>query len=351
MAEELNCDFYFGDLHKNQLKMIDFSVFSKPPVICHTKKIGKVNWNSGSAKLSFNKSYQSFILTGEQACLSTWVILLINRILNKKTYLWSHCWHGDETPLQAFRTRIYLRLATGLFLYGNHAKRKLIEEGFKEEKLHVIYNSLDYDEQLKIRKRLTLNNVYKDYFGNDLPVVIFTGRLTSEKKIDQLIEAHKLLMDKGTSFNVLLLGDGEDKIRLKQLVAQNNVESNFWFYGSSYDEAIIGNFYYNAAVCVSPGNVGLTAIHAMSYGCPVIDHNTFSKQGPEFESIEPAVTGDFFEKDNVASLVDKILYWISLEEKEQVRKSCYRVIDSKYNPYSQINVLKNVLSKQNCRIA
>ena len=29
MEDELDCDFYFGDLYKDRLKMIDFSVFDK----------------------------------------------------------------------------------------------------------------------------------------------------------------------------------------------------------------------------------------------------------------------------------------------------------------------------------
>lgn len=342
MEDELDCAFYFGDLHKKRLKMIDLSIFNHSPVICPTKRIGHFNWNSGSLKLSF-KHYKFYILTGEQACLSTWAILLVNRMLKRKTFLWAHCWHGDEKGVMAFRTKIYLRLATGLFLYGNYAKKLLITEGFKEDKLHVIHNSLDYDTQLKIRKNLTLNNVYQEYFENDYPVVIFTGRLTIEKKIDQLLEAHKLLLEQGCPFNVVLLGDGEDVDRLKERVAQNNVESYFWFYGACYDEAVIGNLYYNATVCVSPGNVGLTAIHAMTYGCPVIAHDTFSKQGPEFEAIEPGITGDFFEKDNVASLAEKIKVWISSKDKEEVKKSCFNVIDRKYNPGYQIKILKNAI--------
>lgn len=343
MAEELNCDFYFGDLHSSKLKMIDFTLFKNPPVICHTKKFGKFNWNKGSLKPVFKRSYHSYILTGEQACLSTWVILLINRLLNRKTYLWAHCWHGDETGFKAFHTKIYLRLASGLFLYGNHAKRLLLTEGFKEEKLHVIYNSLDYDKQLEIRKELSPVPVYLNYFGNDLPVVIFTGRLTTEKKIEQLIEAQVKLKKRGLPFNVLLLGDGGETERLKELVQQYQVASHYWFYGACYDEKVIGNLYFNADLTVSPGNVGLTAIHAMSYGCPVIAHHTFTKQGPEFEAIIPGITGDFFEKDNVDSLVEKICIWLSPRDKKVVRRACFQVIDSKYNPNHQIEVLREAL--------
>lgn len=52
-------------------------------------------------------------------------------------------------------------------------------------------------------------------------------------------------------------------------------------------------FIYNADLCVSPGNVGLTAMHSLVFGCPVITHNCFEWQMPEFEAIQPGITGDF----------------------------------------------------------
>ena len=44
---------------------------------------------------------------------------------------------------------------------------------------------------------------------------------------------------------------------------------------------------------VSPGNVGLTAIHSLSYGTPVLTHNNFNNQMPEVESIQPGFNGYF----------------------------------------------------------
>lgn len=53
---------------------------------------------------------------------------------------------------------------------------------------------------------------------------------------------------------------------------------------------------YNADLCVAPGNIGLTAMHAMMFGCPCISHNDFSWQMPEFEAIVPYKTGNFLKE-------------------------------------------------------
>lgn len=106
--------------------------------------------------------------------------------------------------------------------------------------------------------------------------------------------------------------------------------------------------FYNADVCVSPGNVGLTAIHSLTYGCPVITHNNFPFQGPEFESIIQGKTGDFFQENDVNSLADTIQKWLSqnLHSREAIRQFAYQTIDTKWNLYYQMNILKQVFLKQ-----
>ena len=62
-------------------------------------------------------------------------------------------------------------------------------------------------------------------------------------------------------------------------------------YGETFDEAEISKLLNHADLCVSPGNVGLTAMHALAYGVPVATHNDFKNQMPEFEAITPGKTG------------------------------------------------------------
>ena len=122
---------------------------------------------------------------------------------------------------------------------------------------------------------------------------------------------------------------------------------NCWFFGQTYDELTISNLIYNATVCVSPGNVGLTAIHSMVYGTPVITHNDFPSQMPEFEAVIAGKTGDFFIKDNEEDLGRVIKKWTSPNvDREEVRKECYRIIDERYNPIFQISVFKKVLNEE-----
>ena len=343
MEQELDCDFFFGDVDIKTIRKLDYSVFRKKITDLHTRKLGPFNWISGAWPLIF-KNYDKYVLTGYPYCLSDWLILLLACLLRKKTYLWTHGWYGDETKSRVFFKKLFFGFSSGLFLYGDYAKDLMIAAGFRQEKLHVIYNSLDYDKQLVVRKKLKPTSVYRDHFGNDDPVLIFTGRLNKSKKIEHLINVHQLLSEE-IQFNVLLLGDGPEIESLKVKVKNFQLEKQYWFYGACYDEGVIGEFYYNAAVCVSPGNVGLTAMHSMMYGCPVITHSSFPKQMPEFEIIQKSITGAFFEYNNVVSLSKTIRFWLKehSEKDNSLRTECFKMMDEKYNPSYQIEVFKSVL--------
>ena len=220
----------------------------------------------------------------------------------------------------------------------------MIKEGFKKDKLHVLANSLDY-EKIVLQRNKAKSPIYINKFHNNNPTIFFIGRLGKNKKLELLIDAHKFAQEKSVNFNVVLIGDGEHKDYLLKKTKKLGTENNVWFYGACYDEILISELIYNADLCVSPGNVGLTVIHSLSFGTPVITHNNFSNQMPEFEAIEQGVTGDFFEENSIESLEQVITKWLSLNpsKTEELINRCYEIVDIKYNPNYQMSILSNVL--------
>jgi glycosyltransferase involved in cell wall biosynthesis len=83
------------------------------------------------------------------------------------------------------------------------------------------------------------------------------------------------MRSRGFFCNAVLIGDGEDRLRLEGIVKERGVNKQVWFYGACYDEKQNAELIYNADMCVVPGDVGLTAIHSMMFGTPVISHNYF----------------------------------------------------------------------------
>ncbi len=346
MDRELGIDFFFGDSRKQgAIKELDTSCLTHFKGFFHNIGIGPLYWQNGAIRLLWSK-YTDLFTTATHYCLSAWVILLLAPLFDKRVYLWSHGAYGDERGLKKWLTVWKMKRATGSLLYGNYAKKVLMEWGVPEEKLHVFYNSLAYDEQLEVRKVLKSSAFYQEHFRNDLPNLVFIGRLTAVKKLNLIVQAMSLLRNKGINVNMTYVGDGPKKGELETLAQEAGLEKNVWFYGPCYDEKQIAQFIYNADLCVSPGDVGLTAIHAMTYGTPVISHNNYCHQMPEFEAIEEGRTGTFFCENDVDSLAECIREWLNNGlDREQMRQNCYDVIDNKYNPHRQVEMIREVIFK------
>ena len=102
---------------------------------------------------------------------------------------------------------------------------------------------------------------------------------------------------------------------------------------------------FDASVCVCPAAVGLTAIHALSYGCPVISNDNVETQMPEFESIVEGETGSLFKENDIEDLVEKIKYWccLNLEQRTHTRDIARQLILSEWSVDYQIQILKSLL--------
>lgn len=344
---EYACDFYIGDRLRQEIKLMDYTKLKGFKSLLKNQYITrKLYWQWGILRV-LSKKYSLYIITGEFFSLSNWVILFLNFVMNKKVILWSHGWYGRENILKSIIKKIFFGMSDVVFLYGQYAKKLMEKEGIDPRKLICIYNSTNYDTQLQVRSKLTNTSIYKDYFNNDLPTVIYVGRIQRAKRLEILFESLENLNQSTLKANIVIIGPYVEitgkNIFYKQKISNNNA----WIYGECYDEEKLGELIFNAAVCVSPGNVGLTAIHSLMYGTPVITHDNFSKQMPEFEAIIENQTGNFYEENSIIDLSTKLKKWIkiSASEREEVRKKCYKVIDEKYNPHKQIEIINKTLSK------
>ncbi|KGL64352.1 glycosyltransferase [Polaribacter sp. Hel1_85] len=352
--------FFFAVNNKLNIKEIDFKKesFQKYSDRLHIIKNYWLKkriliWQSGVIKSCLTDDLHTAIFLGEIQVVSTWLAMLICKIRRIQVVYWTHGIYGNESYLKKKIRVLFYKTADKILLYERRAEKLLITEGVKEEKILVIFNSLNYDKHIKIRKKidtLKINNFSNEFTFEDkvASYLIFVGRLTGVKKLDLIIKALKTINNKEKKLNLLIVGKGDPEItrELKQLVKDLNLEARVQFYGACYDEERLANFIYFAELCVSPGNVGLTAIHALSFGTPVCTHSNFFNQMPEVEVIEEGVTGCFFEENNIQLLEKVILNWINSNlERKVIRKDCYTVIDNLYNPYNQVEIMKKLLNK------
>lgn len=343
--EEFNCDWYVGDKVED-IKTMSPTEFHNCRVVKNRRVIKHNYVQVGICRLLFKRRYSRFLVTGDIRNISLWCFLFLSKLFpRKKVYLWTHGNNGKGGKLSNVVKKVFAKLSDGIFLYGNYARDYMVANGINPNKLFVIHNSLDYASQLHCRKDMTLTSIYRDRFGNNLPTLLFIGRLTTVKRLDLFLSAVKMLREQGSSYNVTFVGEGPEMEHLKQMVNSYGLGENVWFYGACYDEHTNAELIYNADLCVSPGNVGLTAIHSLMFGTPVATHNNFKMQMPEFEVVREGVTGTFFDYLDAKSIASAIDRWFesNSNSREVVRRNCMQEIDENWTPQYQIDVLKQHL--------
>lgn len=340
-------DCVWASGHIKNIKDIDWSTFAGE--IVNLKNINLFSnfyWQKGAVTQILRKDISHFVMIGEVYNVSSWLVAAIAKFRGKKLVFWSHGVYGKEGIFKRLIYRIYWKLPAAGFIYNNRSRSLLTEEcGVKRDKLVTIYNSLDYDTQLQLRNNCMASDIYSKHFNNNCPNLIFIGRLTAVKRLDLMIDAMKILFYRGFKCNFTLVGDGPVNDSLTKKVAEYNLNGHVWFFGACYNEKQNSNLIYNADLCVAPGNIGLTAMHSLMFGCPAATHNNFPMQMPEFEAIEDGKSGFFFDYLNAHSIAESIEKWFSRKDykRNEIRNYCYSIIDTLWNPNNQIKIINNVM--------
>lgn len=299
-------------------------------------------WQSGLGIVG-NPNVDGVIFLGDMHYLSTWVGLLICKVLGKPAYLWTIGMHRPEGGIKLAIRRLFFGLANHIFVYGAYARGLMREVGVPDDKMTTIANSLDFDNQRRLHKSIASTSFpIKDARLN----LISIGRLTVRRRLDLLIEALALLVSEGRDIHLRLIGDGPEMASLKDLSNRLSVTDRISFLGAIYDEEIVARHAYAADLCVVPGVIGLGAVHAHGYGLPVITCGDLAIQAPEAEIIVPGETGAFCPWDDLPALTQVLRDWMDAGHKRDcVRAACLAAVERKWNPAKQRVLFETVLKR------
>jgi glycosyltransferase involved in cell wall biosynthesis len=294
---------------------------------------GQMLWQRKMILPLIRRRYDVYVFLASPYFLSTWVAVLLLRMLRRRVLFWGHLRYNrtDTWSTRFLRERFY-KLADGWLSYGHRAKQELIEHGVPGGSVHVIYNSLDYAKHLALRRQ-----VNSPAPVSRLPIFICVSRLVKKRRLDQLFTASAQLKNIGRPVELLLVGEGPEREALEALAEK--LQIGVTFLGACYDESTLREHYRAAIATVAPGEVGLTAIQSLSFGVPVITHDDASGQMPEAEAIVDGITGWLFHRNDIRSLqhaMEKAL----ASDIDRMRSSCYQMIDRFFNPGKQVQVIK-----------
>jgi glycosyltransferase involved in cell wall biosynthesis len=207
------------------------------------------------------------------------VTFAIAKLRRKPFILWTGIWQRLDTPAHRLflpLTRLILRSADAVVVYGNHVKRFLVEEGVEPSRVFIADHAVDNaqynrtvptEEVEALRRELRIPNGHQ--------VVLYLGRLEPVKGLEYLLDAFaELTLANAT---LVLVGTGTIEAELKMRTAQLHVPDRIRFTG--YMPANQTDRYYAlASVFVLPSVTtptsketwGLVVNEAFNQGVPVI---------------------------------------------------------------------------------
>jgi len=358
LSNSENIDYYFYSSRKGYSSIKTIDVLESRSL----NKSGSFNWyfikniyikniliyQSGVIYKCLRTNYDVYIFNGEMNCLSTWGAAIVCKLRKKPVIFWGHGLYGNERKIKYFFRLLFYRIADFHLIYGNRSRDLMLKSGFSENRIFTVYNSLNFhvhesffsdivkDDLIKIKKELFP-------FSFDDPVLIFIGRITKEKKVHYLVNALEILNTKGKRYNCLIIGGGVEMQKNRDLIDSLKLQNSICLFGENYDETLNARLIMMADCCISPGNVGLTAIHCLSLGTPVITHGNLENQGPEVEVIIPGKTGQFFKEDDINDLSLQIEEFVSPGKKKLIERDCIDVIKKYWTPENQRTIFDEVV--------
>lgn len=170
--------------------------------------------------------------------------------------------------------------------------------------------------------------------GNREKLILSAGRLEPVKGFDRLIEAFAAIHEKVPQWKLVILGEGVERDKLEQLIAQNGLESCVCLPGRA-DFSRVEQYMSKASVfAMSSHSEGLpfVLVEALSCKLPVVAYDV--RVGPE-AVIGSSGAGILVEDGNGAEYADAVL---RLAEDEQLRLKMAEAAALRAEYFSRENV-------------
>ena len=221
--------------------------------------------------------------------ITFWGLFVLRKLFNYKLIVWTHGVKSKEM-LQPFSSRqskiqlwVYNR-ADAIILYSKKRKELLEQKIKNPEKLFLASNTLDTDTLNRIYSLLETKGkaAVKEELGfRNKFNFVFIGRLVPAKRLDLLLEAFSKISGK---YDVALhiIGNGPEEEKVKRQTAEHE---NIFYHGPIHELEKSSTYLFASDLMVMPGYVGLSVVHAMAMGCPVLT----CRQGPDGPYHSPEV--------------------------------------------------------------
>jgi len=172
----------------------------------------------------------------------------------------------------------------------------------------TLQNFVDTDLFRPVKSKKTREEI-KRGFGVRGPSLVYMGRVSYEKNIDDVIKAFVSAHKRDYSLQLMIVGDGPEKNNLLKLVVDLGVKLSVIFTGVLKGEELVRALQANDVFLTASRseNMPLSLLEAMAVGLPFV---TVREKGLA-EIVKDGVNGYFAETGNAEDMADKTIKLLS----------------------------------------
>ena len=279
--------------------------------------------------LNLIKNSRAIIIEANHKNIISYFYIIFSSIIKTEKIAYCHFIGSTRNiiiPLKSILRRIYLLIFDRIIFYYKYEIdlfKRVIPVKKSKDYLYYAKNSIDTKLIYKLRSKYNLDERKFDF--------ISIGRINKKFNLRLLISSLEASTYKKSLRFVLIGSSKNDDLFIKTKYCIHKIK----LIKSTYNEKIIAKFANNSKVFIYPGDIGLSLIHGLAYGLPVLIHSENNKHNPESSIFIKNKSGLLFKRNNFLDLSGKISK--ILENKD------------KLNFYSEenIKIIKNNLDIKN----
>ncbi len=222
----------------------------------------------------------------------------------------------------------------------NHASAETLREYGYRGPVTIMPNGCDFAPHERSAENRAA--ILQQYGLEDVPLLLFVGRVVEQKNIGFLLESLALIRGEAR-FHLLIVGDGEGMPHFRKKVTELGLQHEVRFAGAVRDRVLLQNIYAAADLFTFPSvydTDGLVKREAASCGCP----SALIEGSNAAEGIVDGFDGFTtpLDRNAYAALLlncirnPELLVRVGLQSRDSVYVSWETVVDRAYEEYKNI---------------
>lgn len=253
---------------------------------------GGAIWQDSAWAVPISKN-DTVVVNGAPRYLTNFMIIAKAKAKGARVVWWGHFKSSTSTAVRTAIRLIISRVCNGHMFYTEKEAEQYRRRFKSAVSVCGLNNGVNVDAVRPHRV---------DYSSSERPKdAIFIGRNTPKSNLELLLHAIPMMDPR---LNLHVVGDVASNDRLADLCRQLGIRARVFFHGEIKDQREIAEIANRCRLFIYPGSVGLSLIHAFSFGLPAIIHDHRADHMPEADALIEGRNGAVFAKNSAESLAN-----------------------------------------------